>query len=207
MPDGHTADLSGSFRSSTTSCPRTATGCHGGRTPTMVTWLGRRPGLAVAASGHRGRPRAGRVTMSAVTAGPDHRLFTGGQGEVVARTPVRDVRPQTPTSASQEVPDSGRPDGSAGKSGRSIRRSLRLVTTSSTLPQGRPCGRPPAAAVLAPAGPRRPAGAGLMRADSLLGARPRDLLADCTYCGRSRAASYPSRVDQQRGSSGGSCFQ
>ena len=44
----------------------------------------------------------------------------------------------------------------AGSSGRSIRRSL--VTTSSTLPQGRPCGRPPAAAVLAPAATRRPPG-------------------------------------------------
>jgi hypothetical protein len=69
MADGH-RELSGSFRSSTTGCPRVAAGCHAGRTPTMLTLLGRRPWAAVAASGHRGRPRAGWVTMSAVTAAP-----------------------------------------------------------------------------------------------------------------------------------------
>jgi hypothetical protein len=56
------------------------------------------------------------------------------------------VRPPR-TPAWPRRPDIGRPDGGhSGSSGRSIRRSL--VTTSSTLPQGRPCGRPPAAAVL-----------------------------------------------------------
>jgi hypothetical protein len=48
--------------------------------------------------------------------------------------------------------------GHSGSSGRSIRRSFRLVTTSSTLPQGRPCGRPPAAVGLAPAATRQQPG-------------------------------------------------
>jgi hypothetical protein len=55
----------------------------------------------------------------------------------VATDPARPCMPDT------NCPDGGR----SGSSGRSIR-WFRLVTTSSTLPQGRPCGRPPAAAVL-----------------------------------------------------------
>jgi len=48
-----------------------------------------------------------------------------------------------------------------GSCGRSIHWWFQLVTTSSTLPQGRPCGWPPAAAVLAPATTRRSPGTGL----------------------------------------------
>ena len=65
-----------------------------------------------------------------------------------------DTRPRRPIAADISVatsparphgPGTGRPDGGhSGSSGRSIRRSFRLVTTTSTLPQGRPCGRPPA---------------------------------------------------------------
>jgi len=59
--------------------------------------------------------------------------------------------PQTP--AWPRVPDISRPDGGrSGSSGRSIRRSFRLVTSFSTRPQGRPCG---------PAATRRSPGAGL----------------------------------------------
>jgi hypothetical protein len=54
-----------------------------------------------------------------------------------------------PARTSRSLPNGGRSE----SSGRSIRRSFRLVTTSSTLPQGRSCGRPPAAAVLGRHGP------------------------------------------------------
>jgi hypothetical protein len=61
-------------------------------------------------------------------------------------TPSRPEIVQTlawpPTPAWPPVPDTSRPDGGRSRSsGRSIRRSLPLVTTSSTPPQGRPCGR------------------------------------------------------------------
>jgi hypothetical protein len=60
------------------------------------------------------------------------------------RAPRTLVWPATP--AWPRVPDTSPSTvGRSGSSGRSIRRSLRLVTTSSTLPQGRPCGRPAAA--------------------------------------------------------------
>jgi hypothetical protein len=143
-----TAELSGNFRSSTTVCPRMAARCHAGRTPDHAHLPWTPPWSAVGASRTQRRPRAGCVVRRRGDCRPDHHLSTGGQGEAVARTPVRGVRPQTPTSAWQGVPHSGRPDGTAGSGGRSIRRPVRPVTTSSTLPQGRPCGRPPAAAVL-----------------------------------------------------------
>jgi hypothetical protein len=83
------------------------------------------------------------------------RVRAGGRRTVGGWTPVQGVRPPRtpawpPSPACPRVPNTCRPDaGRSGSSGRSsIRRSFWLVTTSSTLPQGRPCGRPPPAAAL-----------------------------------------------------------
>jgi hypothetical protein len=70
------------------------------------------------------------------------------------------------------VPDTCRPDaGRSGSEGRSIRRSLPAVTTSSTLPQAAPAGGG-FAAVLG----RRPPGTGVARNPQLAAARPRRAL-------------------------------
>jgi hypothetical protein len=97
--------------------------------------------------------RAARIAMSTVTA---ERTPVSTLVAACGRRPA--THPRRPTAADTtmaidtarpRVPDTSRPDGGrSGSSGRSIRQSLRLVTTSSTLAQGRPCGRPPAAAVL-----------------------------------------------------------
>src|SRR5215207_963924 len=64
-------------------------------------------------------------------------------GHLTAAGPTPSL--DTPSARRTTWPHTGQ---DARSSGRSIRRSFRLVTTSSTLPQGRPYGRPPAAAVL-----------------------------------------------------------
>jgi hypothetical protein len=83
--------------------------------------------------GHRVRLRAARVAMAAVLPQGPPCVRAGGRRPVVGRTSVRGVRPpQTP--AWPRVPDTSRPDGGrSGSGGRSIRRPVRLVTTSSTL--------------------------------------------------------------------------
>jgi hypothetical protein len=95
------------------------------------------------------------MAVEAAAEGPQ-RFRPGGGTGTGCRTPDRSGShpPWTPR------PPAGRPgrtqdrtpeaaDGqSAGWSLPLNYRSLRLVTTSSTLPQGRPCGRPPTAAVL-----------------------------------------------------------
>jgi hypothetical protein len=143
---------------------RPAAGHHGGRAsaPTqplqmaVVRHVCRTPAVR---SGRTGRcPPADRPADMAVEAaaeGPQGFRPGGGTG-TGCRTPDRSGShpPWTPR------PPAGRPgrtqdrtpeaaDGqSAGWSLPLNYRSLRLVTTSSTLPQGRPCGRPPTAAVL-----------------------------------------------------------
>jgi hypothetical protein len=114
----------------------------------------RRPWPAGAAVPDRVWPRAARIAMSAVATGEDtpcpQRWPASGRRPDI-RPSLRP--PQTPawpaSPARPRVPDTSRPEsGRSGSSGRSIRGWFRLVTTSSTLPQSRPCGRPPAAAVL-----------------------------------------------------------
>jgi hypothetical protein len=103
-------------------------------------------------------PRATPAAMSAMAAGITH-VHAGGRRAGGGRTSVRGLRSQTPAWPSTppwpRVPYISRPhsgrSGSSGRSSGSLQLSLLFL-------QGRPCGRPPPAAVLAPATTRREAG-------------------------------------------------
>jgi hypothetical protein len=95
------------------------------------------------------------MTVEAAAEGPQ-RFRPGGGTGTGCRTPDRSgSHPplDTPSARRTTWPHTGQ---DARSSGRSIRRSSRLVTTSSTLPHGRPCGRPPAVAVLGRQRPPEP---------------------------------------------------
>jgi hypothetical protein len=93
-------------------------------------------------------PRATPAAMSAMAAGITH-VHAGGRRAGGGRTSVRGLRSQTPAWPSTppwpRVPYISRPhsgrSGSSGRSSGSLQLSLLFL-------QGRPCGRPPAAAVL-----------------------------------------------------------
>jgi hypothetical protein len=87
------------------------------------------------------------LAMSATAAAGPLRVRAAAGRREAARHPSKRVRPPRtpawpPSPACRRLPDTNRPDGGrSGSSGRSIRRSLRLVTTSSTLPSRPACGR------------------------------------------------------------------
>jgi hypothetical protein len=148
------------------------TGCwHGrpGRTPTMPSCLE----AAVACGGSGSGPVSGYTLAKSATAAAGATLCPcGGRQTGGGQTPVQGVRPPR-TPAWPPSPACPHIAGHLPSGRRSFRkqrtvnrRSLRLVTTSSTLPQGRPAGGRPRRASSADRDHRRQPG----------GARPRLLL-------------------------------
>jgi hypothetical protein len=142
-------------------------------------------------------PRATPAAMSAMAAGITH-VHAGGRRAGGGRTSVRGLRSQTPAWPSTppwpRVPYISRPhsgrSGSSGRSSGSLQLSLLFL-------QGRPCGRPPAAAVLAPATTRRSPGEQphpcLQAARKPPGRGTSPLPADARGPNRTRNILYPCR--------------
>jgi hypothetical protein len=135
-----TAEVSGDVGGSPLLFPHRRSGRHADRTQTMPPRLD----AAVARGSSGSGPVSGRAPhqlpcprwlpqeppVSALVAGVREAAGHASEPEIAADTGLK-------RAGHQPRPDGGR----SGSSGRSIRRSFRLVTISSTLPQGRPCGR------------------------------------------------------------------
>jgi hypothetical protein len=165
MPDGRSGGVRQWLRQVRSCSPRGGRGGHADRTPTMVTWLGRGRGLRSQWFRAGIRLSAAFVAMSAAATRTNHYVSVLVPAD--GRRP--DTRPRCPIAADisvatrrarPHVPDTNRPDGgSSGSRGRTVSPLLALTRSYFLYPSSRPaCGRPPAAAVLAPAATRRAPG-------------------------------------------------
>jgi hypothetical protein len=155
------AEVSDSVCGRTAPVPTQAAGVamRAGRTPTCSPHLAAAVTCGSSGLGHRVRQRVRRVAVSAGLPQGPPRVHTGGRRAGGGRTPVRAAARRGHQHGYRHspghvcrTPASGRlPSGRQSfRKQRTVNpplahcRSLRFVTTSSTLPQGRPCGRPPA---------------------------------------------------------------